>query len=63
MSIWTYFKPKDGLPNPKGPLSQSIPSQAIAVANIEVVKATGTVQKIEPSRLKNREHCFDSFRS
>ena len=41
MSIRTYFKPKDGLPNPKGPVSQSIPSQPIALANIEVsAKAT-----------------------
>ena len=35
MSMRTYFKPKDGLPNPKGPLSQSIPSQAIVLANID----------------------------
>ena len=28
--------PKDGLPNPKGPLSLSIPSQVIALANHEV---------------------------
>ena len=40
MLILTYFKPKDGLPNPKGPLSLSIPSQAIALANSEVAKAT-----------------------
>ena len=40
MSILTYFKPKDGLPNPKGPLSLSIPSQAIALANREIAKAT-----------------------
>ena len=45
MSIRTYFKPKDGLPNPKGPLSQLIPSQAIALANIEVAKATGDKRK------------------
>ena len=31
----TYFKPKDGLPNPKGPLSQLIPSQVIVLANID----------------------------
>ena len=37
---WTYFKPKDGPPNPKGSVSQSILSQPIALANIEVVKAT-----------------------
>ena len=40
MSIQTYFKPKDGLPNPEGPVSQSIPLQPIALANIEVVKTT-----------------------
>ena len=34
------FKPKDGLPNPNGPLSLSIPSQTIALANSEVMKAT-----------------------
>ena len=45
MSIQTYFKPKDGLPNPKRPLLQSIPSQAIAQANIEVAKATGDKNK------------------
>ena len=28
-----YFKPREGLPNPKGPLSLSIPSQVIALAN------------------------------
>ena len=26
---WSYFKPKDGLPNPKGPLSLSIQLQVI----------------------------------
>ena len=40
MSIWIYFKLKDSLPNPKGPVLQLIPSQPIALANIEVVKAT-----------------------
>ena len=34
------FKPKDGLPNPKDPVSQSIPLQPIALANIEVTKVT-----------------------
>ena len=38
MSIQTYFKPKDGLPNPKGLLSLSISSQAIAPASSEVAK-------------------------
>ena len=34
------FKPKDGLPNPKGPLSQSIPTQAIALAKIHSYSIT-----------------------
>ena len=34
-SIRTYCKPKDALPNPKGPLLQSIPSQAIVLPNID----------------------------
>ena len=29
-----YFKPKDGLPDPKGPLSQSLPSRVIAAAKV-----------------------------
>ena len=39
MSLLKYFKPKDGLPDPKGPLSQSLPSRVIAAANSEVAKA------------------------
>ena len=31
-----YFKPKDGLPNHKGPLSLLITSQAIALANRKI---------------------------
>ena len=48
MSILNYFKPKDGMPNPKGPLSLSIPSQVIALANREVVKATAENKKRGP---------------
>ena len=41
MSILSFFKPKDGLPDPKGLLlSTCLPSQAIALANKEVEKAT-----------------------
>ena len=36
MSILSFFKPKDGLPDPKGSLSRSLPSGAIALANKEV---------------------------
>ena len=41
MSILNYFKPKDGLPDPKGPLSRSVSSRAIATANSEVEKVIG----------------------
>ena len=48
MSILNYFKPKDGLTNPKGPLSLSIPLQVIALANCEVTKATDKSKKLGP---------------
>ena len=38
MSIRSFFKQKDGLPDPKGSLS-SLSSKAIALANKEVEKA------------------------
>ena len=40
MALMRYFKTKGGLPDPKGTLSQSIPSPAITEANKEVRKAT-----------------------
>ena len=40
MVLMRYFKTKDGLPDPKGTLSRSMPSPAIAEANKEVRKAT-----------------------
>ena len=39
MSIRSFFKPKDGLPDPKGSLSSSLSSKAIALVNKEVEKA------------------------
>ena len=45
MSILRYFKPKDGLPDPTGALSTSIPSAAIAQANREVQKAVTSSDK------------------
>jgi hypothetical protein len=36
MQYLTYFKPKDGLPDPKGLLSSILPIQAISFANKEV---------------------------
>ena len=40
MALMHYFKTKGGLPDPKGTLSRSMPSPAIAEANKEVRKAT-----------------------
>ncbi len=40
MALLKYLKPRDGLPNPKGTLSQTLPSRAIEAANREVVQAT-----------------------
>ena len=42
MSILKYFHPvkqKPDLPDPNGPLSQSLPSTAIAAANVKVTDA------------------------
>ena len=37
MALFQYFKrEKNNLPNPHGPLSQSVPSTSIAAANSEV---------------------------
>ena len=36
MALLRYLKPRDGLPDPKGSLSLSVPSQVIARANREV---------------------------
>ena len=38
MSILNYSKPKDSLPDLKGPLSQSLSSQLISAANSTVTK-------------------------
>lgn len=36
MSLLTYFKPQDGIPDPNGLLSVTVPSGAIALVNKEV---------------------------
>ena len=41
MSILRYFKQASGLPDPKGPLSSTISSRAIAEANKQVQEALG----------------------
>ena len=48
MSLLSYFKPKDDLPNPKGLLSLSIPLNAIVLANRKVVKASQESKKHGP---------------
>ena len=54
MSIRSYFQPENGLPDPKGSLSCSLPSQAIALVNKEVEKVIGSMackeQSIDPPR-------------
>ena len=45
MSIRRFLKPLNGLPDPRGSLSASIPSGAIAAANREVEKVTGESTK------------------
>ena len=45
MSIRRYFKPKDGLPDPKESLSCSLPSQAIALVNKKVINEKGGSKK------------------
>ena len=53
MSILRYFKPKDSLPDPKGSLSASMSSEAIASANGEVQEAMASscvFMKTPPSR-------------
>ena len=44
MALLRYLKPRDGLPDPRGALSLSMPSQAIAEANREVQEATNKVK-------------------
>ena len=48
MSIRRYLKPINGLPDPRGSLSANLPSAAIASANREVEKVTGSAKKRGP---------------
>ena len=49
MSIRKFFKPVDGLPDPRGSLSSSMPSAAIASANREVEKVVEATKKEKKS--------------
>jgi hypothetical protein len=45
MSLRQYFKTANQLPDPKGPLSNSLSSSAITLANREVLEAAATAKK------------------
>ena len=48
MSILKYMRPlkeKPDLPDPTGPLSEKVPSQAIAAVNMKVIEALEEVQE------------------
>ena len=49
MSTRQYFKPRDGLPDPKGPLSRAMDSRAIAQANKEVEKVLSSGSATNPN--------------
>ena len=50
MALLRYLVPREGLPDPKGSLSQAIPSCAIATANREVAQVTNEAGKRGPYR-------------
>ena len=45
MALLRYMKPVCGLPDPRGMLSTSIPSQAIAQANLEAQKTKASSKR------------------
>jgi len=45
MTLLRYMKPTGGLPDPRGSLSSSIPTQAITEAKKEVQKTVGTANR------------------
>ena len=56
MSIRSFFKRKDGLPDPKGSLSTCLSSQAISLANKEVEKVTSEKGIGKQRGRTDREH-------
>ncbi len=48
MDLLRYLQPRDGLPDPRGALSLSVPSSAIAEANRKVQEATSKTKKWGP---------------
>ena len=58
MALLRYFKKRDGLPDPKGSLSHTIPSRAISMANSEVTEATTGDKKRGPyKKYSPEERC------
>lgn len=45
MSLLKYFKHKDGLPDPRGSLSATLPQRAISRANCEVQEELAEIVK------------------
>ena len=64
MSIASYFNPRNGLPDHKGPLSASLSSRAIAMANQETEKAISEAAKentLSPFFSVNAQRQLPSF--
>ena len=60
MALLRFFKPVDGLPDPKGSLSLSVPSRAIASANREVLNSISKAgKKRDPYRRYIPEERFE----
>ena len=61
MALLCYMKPVGGLPDPRGSLSSSIPTHAIAEVNKEVQKAVGTADggKCGPYRRYSSTLCAE----
>ncbi len=57
MSLYNYFKPINGLPDPRGPLSSEIPPEVISVINKEVVQA----QKQEAATRSKKRGTYWSY--
>ena len=58
MALLRYFKKRDGLPDPKGSLSHTIPSRAISMANSEVTEAmTGDKKRGPYKKYSPEERC------
>ena len=63
MSLLRNLKPRDGLPDPNGSLSQSVPSLAIAAVNEEVKKVKSGVKRRGLYRRYTPEKRLDRYAS